>query len=148
MYNFALIVLLTILSSNAQAVMTVKDRWVEISSLSDGGTTSYANSDSIIRNGNKVTMWDMLNFNTARDTGGTKLLSAKKRQEYDCVESKTRILGFIMFSGNMGSGTVVGSTSSYSEWFPRDWVPVEANSTNAELLIFACGNMQANLSPP
>ena len=148
MIKVDLIVLLSVLSSNTLAVMTTKEEWVVISSLSDGVSTSYANSDSVIRNGNKVIMWDMLDFNTAQDSGGAKLLSAKKQQEYDCVEFKARILGFTMFSGNMGSGKVISSTSSYSEWFPREWVPVDADSTNAALMTFACGNKQANLSPP
>ena len=147
MIKVAIIVLLSVLSSNAQAAMATMERWVVISSLSDGVSNSYVNSDSVIRNGNKVTMWDMLDFNVAQDAGGEKLLSAKKLQEYDCMESKTRILGFIMFSRNMGKGTVVSSTSSYSEWFPRDWVPVDADSSNAALITFACGNKRANFKP-
>jgi hypothetical protein len=125
--------------------MSVKEGWVVISSLSDGVTTSYANSDSVITNGNKVTMWDMLDFNTPQLSGGAKVYSAKKHQEYDCIESKIRIIGFAMFSGNMGRGNVVSSTSSPSALLTRKWVSVEADSTDAALMNFACGNKQVKL---
>ena len=144
MLKIGLIVILSVLSCNAQAVMSVKEGWTVVSNLV-GGTTSYANSNSVSRNGNKVTMWDMLDFSKAQESGGATIFSAKKHQEYDCIESKIRIIGFAMFSGNMGSGKVVSSTSSFRAWLPRQWVSVEADSSDAALMNFACGNMQTNL---
>ena len=144
MHKVAAIVMLSVLSFNAQAVMSVKEGWIVVSNLI-GGATSYANSNSVIRSGNKVTMWDMLDFSKAQESGGAKIFSAKKHQEYDCIESKIRIIGFAMFSGNMGSGKVISSTSSYRAWLPREWVSVEDGSSDAALMTFACGNKQANL---
>ena len=40
----------------------------------------------------------------------------KRFNEYDCAEARTRMLGYTWFSGNMGSGNVVYSTTEVQQW--------------------------------
>ena len=95
--------------------------WVEVGGKVEKGLTVYTvyvDTDSIRRNGNIVTLWAMFNYMTIQSIVGGPWLSSKTRREYDCVKERVRLLGYMTFTGNMGSGETVYSNSDQSTWEP------------------------------
>ena len=56
-------------------------------------------------------MWQLYDYKTVQTVAGDSFLSMKRFNEYDCTEERTRTLGYTWFSGNMGNGNVVYSTT-------------------------------------
>lgn len=114
--------------------------WVRVGSNDTANLIIYANPDSIHRAGNKVSMWNLLDFTAAqRSPGstnflGTTYLSVKAHHEYDCEKEQQRILAYYWYSKNMGNGNVVFSDETIDEW-----IPVHPYSTKEILLKYACG---------
>ena len=79
-----LMMLLAVVSSSAAAA------WIEIGLDDDGTTTAYANPTTILKAGNRVKMWVLLELKTAKITAaGEPYMSSKMQNEYDedyCVE--------------------------------------------------------------
>ena len=109
---------------------------VERDYLSPGLQTVYIDPDSIRREGNVVTMWQLIDFKWMQGNprGPTRYLSTKTQKQYDCADKRLRLLAFTEFSRGMGSG------------IPRDgyvdkdnWLPVEAESMSDALWEVACG---------
>jgi surface-adhesin protein E len=93
-----------------------KAEWMWIHHEATDGTTTYANPDTIRRDGDLVTMWALLDFKTIQTVEGSSILSFKVQDEYDCTEERTRRLAVTFFSGNMGRGKMVYSNSSKDKW--------------------------------
>ena len=85
--------------------------WVLTSGDDAAGMTVYVDPDSIRRKGNLAKMWQLYDYKTVQTVAGDSLLSMKRFNEYDCTEERTRTLGYTWFSGNMGTGNVVYSTT-------------------------------------
>lgn len=109
---------------------------VERDYLSPGLQTVYVDSDNISREGNVVTMWQLIDFKWMQGNprGPTRYLSTKTQKQFDCTEKRLRLLAFTEFSRGMGTG------------IPRDgyvdkdnWLPVEAESMSHALWEVACG---------
>ena len=107
--------------------------WVLASGNDETGLLVYIDSDSIRRNGNLAKMWQLYDYKTVQTVAGDSLLSMKRFNEYDCAEERTRTLGYTWFSGNMGSGKVVFSTSEVQQW-----EPVGSRTINHTLWKAAC----------
>ena len=130
MTRLILITLLVLSSGPAYA------EWVAIGySESLGGYTVYVDLDTIRRKGDLVKMWYLLDFETIQTVAGDSFLSSKSQHEYDCTEERDRILALTMFSGNMGSGKVVYSSSDKDKW---EWAPVQPDSISQTLWKVAC----------
>ena len=95
----------------------------------------YVDKGSIRRNGNSVKMWGLMDYKTVEKTDGKSYLSSKEQREYDCKEERTRLLAFLWFSGQMGSGKVVLSNSVTS----MTWDPIAPGSVGVTLWTIACG---------
>jgi len=80
--------------------------------------TVYIDTESIHRNGDIVTLWALYDYMTIQSIVGGPWLSSKTRREYDCVEKKVRLVGYMTFTGNMGSGEAVYSNSTQGGWEP------------------------------
>jgi hypothetical protein len=109
---------------------------VERDYLSPGLQTVYIDPDSIRREGNVVTMWQLIDFKWMQGNprGPTRFLSTKTQKQFDCVDKRFRLLAFREFSRVMGTG------------IPRDgyvnkdnWLPVEAGSMSHALWEVVCG---------
>jgi hypothetical protein len=109
---------------------------VERGYLSPGLQTVYIDSDNIRREGNVVTMWQLIDFKWMQGNprGPTRYLSTKTQKQFDCTDKRLRLLAFTEFSRGMGTG------------IPRDgyvdkdnWLPMEAESINYALWEVACG---------
>ena len=123
-----LMVLLAVISNSAMA------EWVWV----DNGinTITYADPDTILKNGSRVKMWDLADFKTAQVLTGNPnpYMSMKERNEYDCKESQVRTLVLYFISRNMGRGKKINANNELGKWKP---VPPEGLKNT--LWKFACG---------
>lgn len=95
--------------------------WVDVAGKLEKGLTVYTvyvDADSIQRKEDIVTLWALFDYMTIQSIVGGPWLSSKTRREYDCVEERVRLVGYMTFTGNMGSGEAVYSNSSQSPWEP------------------------------
>ena len=81
--------------------------WTWIDAAPDNSFSSYVNKASIIKKGNKVKMWTMLDTKTAHNLDGYMFLSMVTQTEYDCKNITSSSIYTITYSGNMGSGVVI-----------------------------------------
>lgn len=96
-----------------------------------GLETLYFDPDTIHQEGTRATLWQLtdLKWNST-----TRFLSFKTRKEFDCEQSRVRILQVVEFSRQMGTGR---SAAGYIE--NGSWQPVEARKLNHALWKAACG---------
>jgi hypothetical protein len=96
-----------------------------------GLETMYYDPETIHRDGTRATVWQLtdLQWNST-----TRFLSFKIHKEFDCAQSRVRVLQVIEFSRQMGAGR---SASGYIE--NGNWQPVEETSINHALWKAACG---------
>ncbi len=127
-FGFWLLITLLVLSSGP-----VYAGWVLTSGDDEAGLTVYVDPDSIRQKGNLAKMWQLYDYKTVQTVAGDSFLSFKRFNEYDCAEERTRMLGYTWFSGNMGNGNVVYSTT---EQLP--WEPVVPRTINRSLWKVAC----------
>lgn len=107
-----LLIALLLTAFNTSAMAT----WIKVGS-NDTLNFDYYVDTATSKDGNKVKMWDIKDFKTARTAAdGQKYRSAKLQREYDCKEAKDRLLNFSMHSGNMGEGKVIWSLSGHGKW--------------------------------
>ena len=93
--------------------------WVDVAGKLEKGRTVYTvyiDTDSIHRYGDIVTLWALFDYMTIQSIVGGPWLSSKTRREYDCVAERGRLVGYMTFTGNMGSGEAVYSNSSQGAW--------------------------------
>ena len=101
--------------------LRVYAEWVNVGSKIERGLTvytAYLETDSISRKGNVVTLWTLFDYMTIQSIVGGPWLSSKTRWQYDCLEETVQLLGYMTFTGNMGSGEAVYSNSEQSRWEP------------------------------
>jgi hypothetical protein len=129
--GFWLLTTLLVLSSGSAYA-----EWVAVASSQskDGYYTVYADPDTIRRKEEMVKMWLLFDFKTTQTVAGHLILSIKGQEEYDCDGKRRRVLIFSEFSGNMGGGQAVYSTSD-----ERSWAPVDPESIVHDVWEFACG---------
>ena len=112
--------LLTIVPLCVEPLYVYAD-WVNVGGKIERGRTvysAYLETDSIRRKGNVVTLWALFDYMTIQSIVGGPWLSSKTRRQYDCVEETVQLLGYMTFTGNMGSGEAVYSNAEQSRWEP------------------------------
>ena len=107
--------------------------WLLVSGDDAAGLAVYVDTATIRQNGKLAKMWQLYDYKTVQRVAGDSLLSFKRFNEYDCKEERTRMLGYTWFSGNMGNGQVVYSTTEVQQW-----EPVVSRSINHTLWKVAC----------
>ena len=127
----SLITLLVLSSAPAYA------EWVAVEQdyLSPGLGTIYIEPDSIQREGNMVTVWQLIDFKTMQ--GGrspTRFLSTKTQKQIDCAKKRFRLLAFAAFTDGMGTGI---QDDGFID--KHVWLPVEAESITQALWEVVCG---------
>ncbi len=107
--------------------------WVAIEKPSQpaGLETIYFDPEQIQRKGTSTTLWQLtdLKWNST-----TRFLSLKTHKEFDCGQSRVRILQVIEFSRQMGTGR---SRSGYIE--NGNWQPIGELGADYALWKAACG---------
>jgi hypothetical protein len=122
-------ILVTLLVSSGPAYA----EWVTVSVIDQAGVTVYVDPDTIHRKGDRVTMWELIDYETIQTVTGTSFLSARLQREYDCAGDLHRTLALTKLSGNMGTGKVIHITSD-----KQKWEPVDPGSIAKRLWKFAC----------
>ena len=110
--------------------------WVDVGGKAENGLTVYTvyiDTESIHRNGDIVTLWALFDYRTIQSIVGGPWLSSKTRREYDCVKEQARLVGYMTFTGNMGSGEAVYSNSTQGAW-----EPIAAESIDRKVWDVAC----------
>jgi len=107
--------------------------WVAVEKQyqSAGLETVYFDPETIRRDGSHATLWQLTDIKW-NDT--TRFLSVKTHKEFDCAQSRVRVLQVVEFSRQMGSGK---SAAGYIE--NGRWQPIETPGLDRALLQTACG---------
>ena len=131
--------LLTILSACVSEPIrsSVSAEWDYIARAADRSSATYVEGTSIKKLGDKVKLWEMLDYEEGRQLGSKEVLSFKSLKEHDCKEKKYRGLSVIFYSKNMGKGDIV-----YSNNDTRPWKSVITGSTNEASFKYACGGIK------
>jgi hypothetical protein len=135
---WSLITLLVLSSVPAYA------EWVAVEKdyLLPGLQTVYVDPDTIRREGNLVTIWQLIDFKQMQGNAGmgplgfgpNRFLSTKTHKQFDCAGKRLRLLAFTEFSRGMGTGIPANGYVDHG-----NWIPVEPNSINQALWDVACG---------
>lgn len=135
-YVFGFWSLITLLVLNSGSVYA---EWVAMEKdyLSPGLQTVYIDPDSIRREGNLVTLWQLIDFKWMQGSarGPARFMSTKTHKQFDCAGKRVRLLAFTEFSHSMGTGIPVDGYIDSGHW-----MPVEPDSMNQALWEIACGN--------
>jgi len=129
---WALVTLLFLSSAPAYAEWMA----VEKDYLLPGLQTVYVDPDSIRREGNLVTMRQLIDFRWMQGSarGPTRFMSTETHKQFDCAEKRIRLLAFTEFSHRMGTGI---RSDAYVD--KGSWIRVEAESINQALWEVGCG---------
>jgi hypothetical protein len=121
-----LMMLLALVSSSAAA------EWVAVGGNEVSNT--YVDPVTVLKTGDKVKMWHLVDFNTVQvKATGKRYMSEKLQYQYDCKEERARMLNFLSHSGNMGGGVMVEG-----DWHPQKWEPLAPGSAVDYLRKIAC----------
>ena len=131
--GFCLLITLLVLNSGS-----AYGEWVVIEKdyLSPGLQTVYIDPASIRREGNLVTLWQLIDFKWMQGSarGPARFMSTKTHKQFDCAGKRVRLLAFTEFSHSMATGIRVdGHVDS------DIWISVEPDSMNHALWEVACG---------
>jgi hypothetical protein len=127
MRKIILVVLLTIVSSNAKA------EWEKVATIHSQESPeiqiAYADPSTIHKNDNLVNMWVLVDHHSglskAMENRLDKLFSGFKREitkswkvqdEFDCKGEKLRMLSYTAFAEHMGNGEIVPSNTVTNRW--------------------------------
>lgn len=111
------------------------EKWVKVGGAENKNVVSYADPDSMLKDGDSTKMWSLLDFRAVQTSPTSKsFMSMKLHYEYDCKEGKSRKLSHSFHAENMGGGETV-----YSDSEADKWKPVEPGSIRETLWKFACG---------
>ena len=124
--------------------VSVHAEWVTVEKdyLAPGRQTVYIDPDSIRREENLVTIWQLIDFEWMQGNAGIgplgfgphRFFSTKTHKQFDCEIKRVRLLAFTEFSRHMGSGIAANG------YVDKDyWLPVEPESINQALWEVACG---------
>jgi len=131
--GFWLLITFLILST-----VPVYAKWVAVERdyLSPGLQTVYVDSDTTRREGNLVTIWQLIDFKWMQGSarGPARFSSTKTHKQFDCTEKRLRLLAFTEFSLQMGTGI---PSDGYVD--KENWLPVEPESINHALWEIVCG---------
>jgi len=110
--------------------------WTAIGTGNHEAVAYFLNFQSIRKRGQKVRVWELLDFDAPQMVGESKekYLSSKLQIEFDCGLRQSRILSLYLYAGSMGSKRVV-----FSKSYPSAiWEPVPPDSVEKELWNSAC----------
>ena len=122
-------ILLTLLVSSGPAYA----EWMSLGE-SDAGTTVYADSATMRREGDLVKMSVLFDFKIIQAKADVSYLSAKAQMEYDCAGQRFEGLTVLYFSDNMGNGKLLDRSSGKNKW-----LRISPGSLDHALWKLACG---------
>lgn len=99
----------------------------------DASSTTYADADSIVRNGSMATMNSVFDFKTFQRMVEVGYFSQTTRVEYDCAQRRFRGIDLALHEEPMGAGKVI-----YNDDSAHAWAPVAAGTMTETLWALAC----------
>ena len=106
----------------------------EWTSLGDVGNAElFIDRTTIVRTGDKATMWSIYALKAPATAGKASYVSLKRQDEFDCKESRTRPLQIAAYPKPMAEGTPVATEKSSA-----DWSAPAPQSIGEKLLKVAC----------
>jgi len=136
MKHFILFFVFAIFSGSAAAEWTIlASDTVRTEGVDAGrGFKSFIDKGSIIKSGDRATMWSLADYESPIAVGGKNHLSSKSLEEYDCRNKEFRTLAFYWFARHQAEGDVL-----YSETAPGKMQPIIQNSITEKASKVACG---------
>lgn len=125
-YMAALMSLMTMASMSALA------EWFRVSG--NEKVSAYADTTSLRQKGNIVRMTSLFDFkveNLLED--GTSYQSVIRETEFNCRDHVQHMVGFSLYTGNMGKGRLLDKGAD-----PQDWKPVSPSGIANAMYRFAC----------
>lgn len=110
-WSLITLLFLSSIPANAEWVAVEKDY------LLPGLQTVYIDPDTILREGNLITVWQLVDFKAMQ--GGrspTRFFSTKTHKQFDCVGKRVRLLAFTEFTDGMGTGEPTGGYVDKDTW--------------------------------
>lgn len=120
-----LAVVLLLLSSPAWA------GWKSVGEEDSG--KSYADPATLVKSGNTVKMWSLLDYKAFQRMVEVGYFSQKSLVEYDCKEKQIRGLVVSLHAEHMGEGKVI-----YADESPHEWEVLVPDTMGEVLWKFAC----------
>jgi hypothetical protein len=128
MRKLLLLLMLVFISTSVMAEWTAV-KW----NHEDGGLTLYVDYTTIRKEGDRVRMLSLADFEVV-EKNEVDLFSSRAQNEYDCKEKEIRQLFYSLYSGSMGKGKMEHSNSEHLKW-----MPVQPGSMEEAMWIVACG---------
>lgn len=122
-----LMVILTIASTSVWA------EWVLVSGSAVDGISAYADSSTIRKKNNRVTMWTLIDYKAPQKSESKTFMSVKSQNEYDCRTEQSRIIYANVYQKSMAKGELISASIK-----PRNWEPNEPDSVGEALWGIAC----------
>ena len=109
--------------------------WTLIYESSDSRSKYYANllDIKVDKKFSKLRLWTIADFNLLQEVASYKYLSVKSFTEFDCKNSKIRIMGYSLYEENMAKGEIILSRGT-----PFEWQEINKNTMNEKYLDIAC----------
>jgi len=127
--RFALILVLTVLTSNALA------EWVEIEKFEDGMRV-FVDKATARRNGDTAQVLHLVRWAEPQvEPGYPNYLSTIVRTSYDCIGKREKYLASTSYAGPMGNGAKVIADEDEVEI----WYSISESSLEDKLWKIACG---------
>ena len=105
--------------------------WV---SLGDAGNAElFVDRSTIVRSGDKATLWSVYALKAPGSANGVAYVSLKRQDEFDCKASLVRGLQISAHPQPLGEGAAVGSENRATSW-----APVTPESPGEALWKIAC----------
>lgn len=104
---------------------------------SNAESNLFADNGPARREGDKVRMWDMIDYRELQERDGVSFRSMKVEVEYDCAARRFRNLSANLYPGRMADGEPV---ATYAR--PDAWQEIQAGSGIDLLAKFACDKAQ------
>jgi len=123
-----ILMLLSVVSSSAFAECMVLG-------VSNETKTNYVNPATVQSADSRVKMWSLSDFKSIQVIAGQSFLSSKEQYEYDCDQRRARLLYFVNYSGNMGAGAVMLSSTVPAP----NWDPIPPDTVLDQMWEFASG---------
>jgi len=128
MKRIILFLMVILFSSSAAA------EWTLVANNGEQGVEIFVNKESIKKDGNLVTIWTLIDYESPQSVGGKNQLSTKSLDEYDCQNEQYRTLNLYWYSGHKEKGKIV-----YSELVPGKMQPIIPNSVVERVWKITCG---------
>lgn len=87
------------------------------------------------REGEIATVWQLVDYTSAQWVGASVVMSVRQLVEYDCQARRTRTVGGVAYSEQMGNGRQVFSEKAQNP----EWAAVPAGGSGETLWKIACG---------